>query len=588
MSIQEKLSTALAFHQQGQLLEAGELYREILAEDPDQVDALNLMGVVMQAAGDLEVALDLLGRATELAPDYFAPFANLGNVLQASGRLLDAVEAFETALKLNGDSPETANNLSSVQNELGNPIAGLEASERALSLIPQFPEAIINKGNALLALARPVEAVNAYREALTLAPDNARAHFNLGNAYLDLEAYAEAVEPYLKSVTLDDRNAKAWFNYANCLVELDRIDDAVGCFQRALSIEPDYVDALCNLASALQSLGRTGDAIDLLRKALISQPDSPDLHWNLSLTLLQHGDYSQGWREYDWRWKMPTFEDYRRDFDRPKWDGGPLDGRRILIQAEQGFGDCIEFCRYIPMVAAMGGEVVLECRPELNRLLGTLDGVAKRIDLGAPLPEYDVHTPLMSLPRIFNTDLQTVPSDIPYLDVPKDAILDHAVLSATGLKVGLVWAGSPTRRDNHKRSCGLQALTDLMSIERVDYFSFQVGPEASELQNDPLFAGVADIAAGFSDFADTAAAVADMDLIISVDTSVLHLAGALGKPVWGMLSTPTGFLWMNDRLDSPWYPTLRLFRQPQPGDWDSVVAEVCSALEERLAKSPQG
>jgi tetratricopeptide (TPR) repeat protein len=577
MDLNAQLQRALSLHQQGQLLEAGEIYRQILAVDPNHVDALNLMGVVMQAAGDLEMAETLITTATELAPDYFAPFANLGNVLQAAGRIDAAIEAFGKALALNPESVESANNLASALNEKKDFAGALAASEKALSLIAAFPEALVNKGNALLGLGQAADAVLAYEAALDLAPAHSNANFNLGNAYMDLEAYADAVEPYRAALAADPKNPEKHFNLANALMKADRLEECLAAFEHALALRPDYVDALCNHASALQSLGRTGDAVARLQKALAFQPDSADLHWNLSLAALQHGDYATGWREYEWRWEMPTFANFKRDFTAPRWDGTALDGT-LFIHTEQGFGDNLQFCRYVTLAAAKAGRVVLECRPELRRLLDGIAGVDATTELGDPVPDCDAQIPLMSLPHVFATTLETVPADIPYLQVPGGVDADPRITEAAGFKVGLAWAGSPTRVDNHKRSIALEKLAPLVAVEGASFFNLQMGLGKEELDGFAAAGRIADITDIVTDFADTAANVAALDLIVSVDTALLHLAGALGKRAWGLMSQPTGFLWMNDRTDSPWYPNTRLFRQPRPGDWENAVAAAAEAL----------
>jgi len=578
MDTKEQLQKAAALHQSGQILEAGQIYRDVLLEEPGNPDALNLLGVVMQAAGDLETAIDLLTQATELAPNFFGGFANLGNALQAFGRLDDAVNAFEQAIVLNPESMETANNLASVYNEQKRFDEAKTAAEKAISLYPNFPEALVNKGNALAGLCKEFDAIEAYTSALSLNPMHASALFNLANAYADQGNYEAAVAPYQRAIAVDDGDADKHFNLAITLLKLDRFAAAVAAFEAALELQPEHVDALCNIACALQSLGRTGEAIERLSRAIAHQPDSPDLHWNLALASLQHGDYETGWREYKWRWQTPTFIAYRRNFEAPEWNGEDLQGRTLLIHTEQGFGDGIQFCRLASQAAAAGGRVVLECRPQLTRLLGSLDGVAERIDLGQRLPDYDVQIPLMCLPRVLGLTLQSVPTDIPYLSPPEGVAIDSRIAEASCLKVGLAWAGSRTRLDNSKRSCDLAQFAGLFKVPNVKFFSLQVGDARDQLGTVPVADNVVDLGQDFADFADTAAAIQALDLVISVDTSVLHLAGALGEPAWGVLSAPSGFLWMNDREDSPWYPTIRLFRQPEPGDWTSVFAKLCTAL----------
>lgn len=586
-NIARELKRALALHQAGRLADAGAIYRDILKADPDNADALNLMGVLLQAGGELPTAITLLQKATEIAPDYLAAHVNLGNALQLAGRLQDAVAAFEKAMTLNPNVPEPANNLASALNALGRHAAAVDACVAALKARPDFAEAHINMGNALVGLKKPADAETSYRRAIELKPGNATAYFNLGNALADQERYEDALEQFRKSVALDAGNAEKHYNYGNTAQKLDRYVEAVESFRNAIEIDPDYVDAWCNLGSALQSLGDTGEAIACYREALKRTPESEpnaDLHWNLSLALLQHGEYAEGWEAYEWRWQTPTFAAFKRDWKKPEWDGRGLAGETVLIHAEQGFGDGIQFCRYVPLVAERGARVALECRAPLTRLMRSLAGVAECFDLGAPVPGHDFQIPLMSLPRVFGTTLETVPAEIPYLKPPADATPDSRIAETTGLRVGFVWAGSPTRPDNAKRSAPLAMFEPLIKVPGTRFFSLQVGPFQPELERLDESLGVVDLASGLADFGDTAAAVEALDLVISVDTAVLHLAAALGKPAWGLLSKPTGFFWMNDRETSPWYPGLRLFRQPEPGDWQAVFERAEAELT-KLAKN---
>jgi tetratricopeptide (TPR) repeat protein len=591
VSTEKDLRRALELHQAGNLPEAGTIYREILAAEPNNVDALNLMGVLLQSGGQLKTAITLLRKATEIATDYLAAYVNLGNALQQAGQLEDAVQAFEKALTLNPDIPEPANNLASALNALKRHDDAINACVRALQAKPDFAEAHINMGNALIGLKKPAEAEKSFRRAIELKPAISVAYFNLGNALSDQGRLDEALAQYGKSLSLDAGNAEKHYNYANTALALDRYAAAVESFRAAIEIDPHYVDAYCNLGSALQSLGDTKEAIECYREAIRNTPRdkrSADLHWNMSLALLQDGDYAEGWEAYEWRWLTPTFAKFKRDWQKPEWQGQELDGQTVLIHAEQGFGDGIQFCRYAPMVAAKGARVVLECRPQLTRLFRTLDGVAECFDLGKPVPEHDYQIPLMSLPRAFKTTLETVPAALPYLKVPEGAAPDPRIAGAEGdkavLKVGFCWAGSPTRRDNHKRSAPLALFAPLLRTPGTRFFSLQVGKFQPELAGlDPAL-GVVDLSPGLSDFGDTAAAVAGLDLVISVDTAVLHLAAALGRPAWGLMSRPTGFFWMTERDDNPWYPGLRLFRQPGAGDWESVFERARTELE-KLAGS---
>ena len=577
MDIADELKKGLGFHREGRLAEAGDIYAGVLEADPDNADALNLMGVVLQAAGDPDGAIGMLRRATELAPDYVAAHVNLGNALQSAGRLEDAIRALQTAIRLDPDAPEALNNLASVLNGLGRHREARDACTRVLALEPRFPEALNNLGNALIGLGRAEEAVENFRASLAIDASSADAHHNLGNALMDMGRIEEAAASYGRAVDLDGRDTGKLYNLGNALQALDHAEDAQDCYRRALEADPDNTDALNNLAAVLKDLGRLDEARDCYRKALSFEPDSVDLHWNHSLVLLQSGDFAEGWREYEWRWRTPSFARFRRDFESPPWEGGDLGGKTILVHAEQGFGDAIQFVRYAPMVAARGGRVVLECRPGLERLFSGVEGVAEVVTLGDPPPPFDVHIPMMSLPRVFATELGTIPDAVPYLAVPAGAEAGAEIQGASGLKVGIVWAGSPTRPDNDKRSCEPGHFAPLAEIPGTSFFSLQVGEFEDGFRE--LEGRAVDLAPGLGDFADTAAAVQALDLVISVDTAVLHLAGALARPAWAALSFPTGFLWMQGRDDSPWYPTISLYRQETSGDWEPVFRRLGRELE---------
>ncbi|MBX9634929.1 MAG: tetratricopeptide repeat protein, partial [Magnetospirillum sp.] len=360
----------------------------------------------------------------------------------------------------------------------------------------------------------------------------------------------------------------------NNLVALRRVAEAEAAYALVLSMDADHVSARINLANLLAELDRPAEAETLLRDGLARFPDEAELHWNLALLLLQGGRMAGAWAEYEWRWGLPGFVRMRRNFPGPRWNGEALNGRRLLLHVEQGYGDAIEFCRF---VSRIDGPVVLECRPGLERLFATLAGDVTVVTAGKPLPPCDVELPLMSLPHVLGVQMDDLPGPIPYLRAPDEALAAIADLAqGDDLKIGFVWAGSPTRKANHRRSLTAADFAPLFKLAGCRFHSLQVGPALGEVA---AAFGVADLAPRLKDFADTAAAIAAMDLVITVDTAVAHLAGALGKPVWVLLSKPCdGYLWMLDRADSPWYPSARLFRQPREGDWAAVFAEVAEAL----------
>ena len=532
----------------------------------------------------MELAVSLAQQATVLAPDFFVPYANLGNALQASGQLEEAVSAFQKAITLNCENHEVFNNLASVLNALGRHEDALETCTKAITLSSAFPEAHNNMGNALAALGKPDEAVTSYRKALKLRSDYSDAHYNLGAALAATGESDAALEAYSRAVVLDPKKPEKHYNLGNIYQSMGRLAEAETSYTNAIHLQPDYLDAINNLGSAVQALGRLEDAEICFRRGLTIDPESADVHWNLSLALLQKGEYEEGWREYEWRWKNPTFSTPRRDFEQPQWNGGDLDGKTILVHAEQGIGDTLKFVRYAPLVADRGGRVVLECRPPLRRLLETVAGVVSVVERGEAHPDFDCHVPLMSLPGIFETRLDSIPDQVPYLSVPEGVVADGRLAEDKAVKVGIVWAGSPTRQADSLRSCDLGSFQVLFDVPGITFYSLQVGERARELNQLDGGQTVVDLGSAFTDFADTAAAVDALDLVMSVDTAAAQLAGALAKPVWVALSFAGGYLWMQDREDSPWYPSLRLFRQPEWGDWASVFQRIRQELEGLASK----
>lgn len=573
MDTETVLKQGIAHHQDGDLGAAARCYRDVLAADPGNVDALNLMAQLAIVAGHLDKAVELAGQSIAGQPDFFAPHLTLGNALQALGRLDEALAAFKAGIALEAGSAACYSNMASVLNALGRHDEALDAAIQAVMRDGKLAEARNNFGNALLALGSPDEAAEAYELAIELAPDLASARFNLGNAFSEMAAWDEAAEAYRAALGLEEKGAW-WFNLGNALLAAKRDDEAEAAFNRARELEPDNCDAAINLANLMVAQGRLAEAETVLAHAMARLPDDPEIRFNLALVLLRQGRMAEGWREYECRWSLASFQPYRRDFGKPQWTGEAFEGRILLIHAEQGFGDALQIARLIPRVADLGGAVVVECRPGLARLFATLDPRIRVVAVGEVLPSFDLHVPMMSLPACLGITLDDLPGPVPYLSAPEpDRFADLAAVP--GLKVGVVWAGSATRRADGRRSLGAADLAPLMAVPGIALYSLQVGGDGAPPD------GMVDLAPRLKDFADTAAAITMLDLVVTVDTAVAHLAGAMAKPVWVMLSKPCdGFLWMEDRADSPWYPSARLFRQPVEGDWAAVVAEIASELKD--------
>jgi Glycosyltransferase family 9 (heptosyltransferase) len=358
---------------------------------------------------------------------------------------------------------------------------------------------------------------------------------------------------------------------------------AIGCIGEGTTGAPDSAEALVKRGYAIQDAGRLDpggldEAMACFERALALESEYADAHLAKGIHLLLRGAYSLGWGSYEWRWRMPSFTSVQRNFTQPQWYGEPLNGRSILLHGEQGFGDCIQFLRYVPMVQAAGGVVILEIQGRLMRICELLAGVTELIAYGQPLPEADLHCPLLSLPLAFGTELESVPAAVPYLSVPQEARERAEFMGwpAEGLRVGLVWAGSPEHQQDEFRSFAFDLFAPLLAVGGVHFYSLQMG-EAAE-QAVAAGSRVIDLASRTRDMADTAAQIAQLDLVIAVDTAVVHMAGALGKPVWVLLSDRADWRWLVGREDSPWYPTARLFRQRAVGDWPEVIARVGAEL----------
>jgi TPR repeat/Glycosyltransferase family 9 (heptosyltransferase) len=423
------------------------------------------------------------------------------------------------------------------------------------------------------------EAEQLYRQILALQPIHISAMHHLGVIACQTGRSDIGIGLIRQSIALDPNYAEAHNNLGSALTEKSQFDEAIGAYRQAIALKPNYAEAYSNLGLALQAMGQLDEAIGAYRQAIALNNNFPDAHYNLALMLLLQGDFQRGWQEYEWRWKCKDFPSFRRNFTQPLWDGGPLETRTLLLHAEQGLGDAIQFIRYLPLVAQRGGRIIIECQAELQRLLRTMPVKCQIVTCGEPLPVFDLHSPLLSLPSVFGTTLDNVPKTVPYLHAAaQDAKIWQQRLDGhlPIVKVGLVWAGN--LKPNRIRSIKLSSLAPLGQVPGVRFFSLQKG-EASAQARTPL-AGMefVDWTAELKDFADTAALIANLDLVITVDTAVAHLAGAMGKPVWTLLPFVPDWRWLLEREDSPWYPSMRLFRQSVRGDWESVIKRVADAL----------
>lgn len=427
------------------------------------------------------------------------------------------------------------------------------------------------------------EAEHLLRRVLALDPRHSVGLHLLGVVAAQTGRDKQAVELIGKAIAVNPRDATAHSSLGNVLQQQGRLDEAIASYRRAIAVQPAFPEALNNLGNALKAQKKLEEAIGCYRRALATAPDNADTHYNLAMALLAQGELLEGWKEHEWRWATRQFSGGRRRFAQPQWRGEAAEGRTLLVHAEQGFGDTLQFCRYVPLAAARRLRVVLQVPKPLVRSLRNLAGVDRLLTEGDALPPFDLHCPVLSLPLALRTTLGDIPCDVPYLHADPMLTAEWGVLlsAVPAPRIGVAWAGNPRAQlldaaaIGRVRSIAPDRLAPVFELPDLHFVSLQKdGAPAPE-----RFALV-DRMADVQDFADTAAVIVNLDLVVSVDTSVAHLAAALGKPVWLLNCFDPCWRWLTGRRDSPWYPTMRLYQQPQPGDWDAVVAELARDLRD--------
>jgi tetratricopeptide (TPR) repeat protein len=557
--IADSLTQAASQYQAGHFVRARTLYDAILKSEPRNFDALFWLGVIAAQSKDLARAVEWLDKAIEIKPGNAAVHSNRGAVLA----------------------------------ELRQWEAALASYDQAVALKPDYAVAYSNRGNVLLRLKRAAAALASFDRAIALKPDFAEAYCNRGNALKELNQYDAALASCDRAIAIRPDLAEAYCNRGIVQRELGQLDQALVSYNQAIAITAGYAEAYCNRGIVLQELRQLDAALNSYDQAISLRPDFAEAFYNRSVALLMRGDFERGWIDHEWRWKIehgPSGMGIRA-FAEPPWLGEEsIAGKTLLLYCEQGLGDTLQFCRYAKFVADLGARVVLEVQKPLASLLAGLDGVAQSVVQGEALPAFDYRCPLMSLPLAFKTTLSTVPARVPYLkpDANKVAAWSDRLGEKRRPRVGLVWSGGfrPNQPElwsvNQRRNIPLSALAGLKNPD-IEFYSLQIGqPAQSELaeliSNDWDGPQLIDLTRLLNDFSDTAALIENLDLVISVDTSTAHLAGALGKPAWILNRFDTCWRWLLDRTDSPWYPTVRLYRQESPGDWDGVVRSVVRDL----------
>ena len=539
-------------------------------------------GLALIALNRFDEAFAVYDKGVSLDPRNADLFNNYGNALRALNRRDEALARYDKAVSLRPDFPDALNNRGVVLQELGRIDDALASFDLAISARPDFGGAYFNRGNVLQDFGRFDEALESYDKAISLIPQFADAFNNRGNTLKQLKRHQEALESFDRAIALNPRSADAYSNRGIALYELNRLDDALESYAKATALAPDFADAFSNLGNALRESKRFEEALASYDRAVAINPQLAQAHGDRGLLLLLMGRFAEGWRSYEWR-KKKKERLGARSFDRPLWLGEEdISGKTILVHWEQGLGDTLQFCRYVPILSQMGAKVLFAPHKPLRRLISTLSGAFQMADVDDGALAFDFHCPLLSLPLALRTQLETIPHHVPYLQAEPDLVSAwKARIGGHGFKIGICWQGS-TGKVDAGRSFALKQFEALSQMPDVRLISLHKGEGEAQLQGLPEGMSVetlgSEFDAGGDAFVDTAAAMACCDLIISSDTAVAHLAGALGLKVWVALKCVPDWRWMMDRNDSPWYPTMRLFRQQSHGDWDGVFAQMKDAL----------
>ncbi|CAD6549959.1 tetratricopeptide repeat protein [Paraburkholderia metrosideri] len=614
--MQQVFDRAFAAHRDGRLDDAERGYRATLDDNPVHVDALHLLGVLRHQQGQHAEAAALVRRAVNLRPEDAALQLNLGNALKALGQIDDAIEqfrnaltlaptfpmahynlgnayasvgrhedaadSFEKSLRLQPDDASSHNNLGNALHALGRHAEAITSFRRALELRPGHAGALNNMGMSLNALGRADEAIPCFQAALAAEPRFVAAHFNLANTFDATGRHAEAVVSFGQSLALQPNLPPAIFGMGNALASLGHHAQALPYLERAVGLDPQFALAWLSLGSAHQALGAHAPAVRAFDQALRLRPDLASAHMNRALAWLAQRNFARGLPEYEWRLQamaQPVIQTL------PRWHGEPIEQRTLLIHAEQGFGDTLQFVRFVPLAAQRAARVVLEVQPSLLPLLAPA-AQAWRVTLiaqRAPRPAADLQCPLLSLPLALGTTFDTIPSRTPYLSVPPayGRKWRGSLGGQAKRKIGIAWSGRV--QQNETRSMPLAELDPLFALDGIDWIVLQPALSAEErsaLDAHPRAASIHRFDTRIGDFADTAAIIERLDAVVSIDTSIAHLSGAMRKPLWLMLPFAADWRWFDRDTDSPWYPGATLVRQPRPGAWGEVVNTVAKALRE--------
>jgi tetratricopeptide (TPR) repeat protein len=614
VSAEKYYKAGINFFNEGNNDSALSSFYKVLEYVPDHPDTHNLIGLIYLEKKEIANALNFFQKAITLYPLKPEFYVNLGLALQENGQVDTAIINFQKAISLDPENAQLYNGTGVSLQSTGRADEAISNFQKAITLNNSNPEFYYNLGISYQYKKEFPEAVENYLQAIRLNPNNPKYYNRLGDIYVETENYAKALPFYQQAIRLKQENPYYYNNYGIALQNANYFEQAVANFQLALDLKPGFSLFYNNIATAYEDWGKAEQAISYFQKAITAdpanirfqinlagayveagnyqaaldkylyalnlEPENPDLNYNLSLLYLLQEDFSNGWRKYGcFGFKKERSRQVTENLKRPEWEGEPLAGKRIYVYSEQGFGDTIQFFRYLPQLKAKGAEVIFGCYPALKNLIENCQGFDRLID--KPINEtgldYDLHISVAGLPSVLKITSEGITVPVPYLKVAGDLekYWQEQLSRFSGFKAGFVWEPDPSSKTWNKRRLPLQYFYELSRLTGITLFSLQKGQAVQQLQETENIINMAD---NIRDFADTAAIINNLDLVITIDTSIAHLAGALGKPVWTLLPFSPDWRWFLNRTDSPWYPSMKLFRQERAGDWDSVVSEIKTEL----------
>jgi predicted O-linked N-acetylglucosamine transferase (SPINDLY family) len=583
-SLDQTLAEAIAHHQAGRMDEAERLYRIIMASPAAPAAASFSFALLCTAQNRLQEAIDAYCRAIAIQPDFSNAYVNLGTLVLNLGQREEAVALLRRAIAISPENAMAHGNLGMALQNLHRLDEAFAAYRAALTLQPDNAAILMNFGAALMEQKSWNDSITVTQRAIALQPDSALAYANLGTAYLNLGQYDDALNACHQAMALKLHGPAIHSSLGGAMLELGQPHAALTLCRAAIAQDPALPNAWFNLSHACKALNQLDEATQAARQAIALSPDNAEYHFHLAHTLLLQGEFDSGWAEYEWRWKLPDFaaiDLLRRSFSQPQWTGESLKRKTILVYTEQGLGDIIQFARYLPLLVRKAANVIVAVHAPMRRLLSTIEGITL-VSILEPLPAFDLHCPLMSLPLAFATKPDTIPAQIPYLHTNAEAQTQWAKRIGGGnkLRVSIVWAGNPAVQRDRFRSPRLASVAPLFNIPGIEFVILQMGQGREDLRTTPLPSNALDLGTEITDLADTAAIMSGLDLVISSCTGPLHLAGALGVPCWAIIPFAPHFPWLLERTDTLWYPSMRLYRQHQPGrDWTHTITQITTDLQ---------